>query len=58
MCKNSRSGSGMNFRKLRTNFGLKMLEFFDADPGSEIFFSPGSGIRDKHPRFAALLKVI
>jgi hypothetical protein len=46
-------------------FGLKILEFFDADldPGSKIFLTqdPGSGkirIRDKHPRSATLLKAL
>jgi serine/threonine protein kinase len=47
-------GSGISyFRKLRKFFVLKILQFFDADPGSEIFLTRdpgwkkfGSGIRD------------
>jgi hypothetical protein len=39
---------------LETIFWVKILKFFDADPGSENLFDPGSGmgknrIRDKHP---------
>jgi hypothetical protein len=51
------------FRKLlKQFFGLKILEFFDADPG--IFFYPrsgmekfGSGIRYKHNGSATLLNI-
>jgi hypothetical protein len=52
------------FESLEKIFGVKILKFFDADPGSGIFFLPwirqlgwkkfGSGIRDKHPGFATL----
>jgi hypothetical protein len=49
--KKSGSGSGMNnpehiSASLETNFWVKILKSFDADPGSGIFFDPGSGIRD------------
>jgi hypothetical protein len=37
---------------LETIFWVKILEFFDADPGCKKF---GSGIRDKHPGSATLL---
>jgi hypothetical protein len=40
---------------LETIFGVKILLFFDADPGWKIF---GSGIRDKHPGSATLLPII
>ncbi len=33
---------------LETVFWIKILKFFDADPGWKKY---GSGIRDKHPRF-------
>ncbi len=50
MGKKSRSGSGMNIPEsletLFPIFGLKILKFFDPDPGSGIFFDPGSLIRD------------
>jgi hypothetical protein len=48
---------------LETVCGLKIPKFFDADPGSGIFLTLdsgsgmekfGSGIRDRHPRFATL----
>ncbi len=46
------SGSGMNipdhiFESLETIFGLKILEFFDADAESGIFLTrdPGSGMK-------------
>jgi hypothetical protein len=34
MVKESGSGSGMNYPELRNNFLVKILKFFDADPGS------------------------
>jgi hypothetical protein len=41
---------------LKKNFDLKILKFFDADPGSGVLLDPGSGmenfgfwIRKKHP---------
>jgi hypothetical protein len=37
---------GSYLRKLRNNFWVKILKFFDADPGSVNLFDPGSGIRD------------
>ena len=45
------SGSGMNnpddiFESLETIFWVKILKFFDADPGWK---KVGSGIGDKHP---------
>jgi hypothetical protein len=55
-----------NFSELETVFGLKILEFLDADPGAGIFSlcDSGSGIRDgqkfgsriryKHPGSATL----
>jgi hypothetical protein len=47
---------------LETIFGLKILKFFDADPGSGIFLSRirdgKNRIRDKHPGPATLLNVI
>jgi hypothetical protein len=55
----SGSGSGMNIpdhisESLETIFGVKILEFFDADvdpdPGSGNLFDPGSGIRDEKIR--------
>jgi hypothetical protein len=51
MGKKSKSGSGMNIpdhfsERLETFFGIKILKFFDADPGSENLFDPGFGIRD------------
>ncbi len=30
----------------KTFLGAKILQFFDADPGSGAFLTPGSGIRD------------
>jgi hypothetical protein len=49
---------------LETIFWVKILEFFDADPdpGSGIFLSLdpskfGSGIRNKHPESATLIKM-
>ncbi len=67
--KKSRSGSRMNIpdqipRAQKQFFGLKILEFFDADPGTGIFLTldpglknlePGSAIRDKHAGSATLL---
>jgi hypothetical protein len=61
-----KSGSGMNnpkhiFESLETIFGVKILEFFDTDPGFGIrnLFDPGSliekiQIRDKLPGSATL----
>jgi hypothetical protein len=51
MGKKSGSGSGMNnpghiSESLGTISWVKILKFFDADPGWKKF---GSGIRDKHP---------
>jgi hypothetical protein len=48
MGRNSASGSGMNnpdhiFLSLETIFWVKILKFFDADPGWRQF---GSGLRD------------
>ena len=66
-------GSGMNnpdhiFLELRNHFfaflGVKILKFFDEDPGSGMetvrirdpgWKKVGSGIRDKHPGSATLL---
>jgi hypothetical protein len=31
---------------LETFFGVEILKFFNADPGSGNLFDPGSGIRD------------
>jgi hypothetical protein len=55
-------GSGIKFLELRNHFfvifGVKILKFFDADPGSGMetvrirdpgWKKVGSGIRDKHP---------
>ncbi len=54
MGKKSRFLSGMNIPDhisecLELFFGLKILKFFDADPdpGSVIFFYPGSGIQNR-----------
>jgi hypothetical protein len=53
MGKKSGSGSGINieqpglyFRELRNNFWVKILKFFDADPGWKEF---GSGINIPDP---------
>jgi hypothetical protein len=63
MGKKSRSGSGMNipdhiFESLETIFWVKILEFFDADPGSGIFLTLDLGwkirIRDKRTGSATL----
>jgi hypothetical protein len=48
MGKKSGSGSGMNNRdpiseSLETSFGVKILKFFDADPGSGIFLTLDPG---------------
>jgi hypothetical protein len=69
----SASGSGMNnpdhiFLELRNHFfaffGVKILKFFDEDPGSGMktvrirypgWKKVGSGIRDKHPGSATLV---
>jgi hypothetical protein len=56
MGKKSGSGSGMNnpdhiCESLETIFGVKILKFFDADPGWKKF-----RIRDEHPGSATLLK--
>jgi hypothetical protein len=57
MDKISGSGSGMNnpdhiSESLETICWVKMLKFFDADPGWKKF---GSVIRDKHPGFTTLI---
>jgi hypothetical protein len=71
MGRKSASGSGMNkpdhiFRSLETIFwffGVKILKFFYADPGSGMetvrirdpgWKKVGSGARDKHPGSATL----
>jgi hypothetical protein len=66
--KKSRSGSGMNIpdhisERLETIYWVKILKFFDADPDPEIFLTLdpgwekfGSGIRDKHPVSATLVR--
>ncbi len=51
MGEKSRSGSGMNIldhtsESLETIFWVKILKFFNADPGSGNLLDPGSGIRD------------
>jgi hypothetical protein len=56
MGKKSGSGSGMNnpdhiSESLEIIFPVKILKFFDADPGWTKF---GSGSRDKHPGAATL----
>jgi len=53
MCKKSRSGSGMNksdhiSESLETLFWVKILKFFDADPGSGMT-KIGSGINIPDP---------
>jgi hypothetical protein len=35
-----------DFRELRNIFWVKILKFFDVDPGSGNLYDPGSGIRD------------
>jgi hypothetical protein len=71
MCKKSGSGSGMNNRdhisqSLGTTFWVRLLKFFDADPGSGMekirIGNPGwkkfgSGIWDKHPGSATLVSI-
>jgi hypothetical protein len=57
MGKKSGSGSGMNnpdhiSESLETIFGLKILKFFDSDPGSGM---EKFRIRDKHPGSATSL---
>jgi hypothetical protein len=48
---------GSYFLELRNHFfGVKILKFFDADPGSG-WKKVGSGIRDKHPGSATLLLI-
>jgi hypothetical protein len=68
MGKKSETGSGMNNQdhiseSLLTIFGVKILKFFDANPGSGMekirIRDPGwkkfrSGIRNKHPGSATL----
>jgi hypothetical protein len=64
MGKKSRSGSGMKIPdyisgSLEKFFWVKILKFFEADPGSKNLFDTGSGmenirIRDKHPGSATL----
>jgi hypothetical protein len=55
------------FRELRNYFWVKLLKFFDADPGSGIWDGKnsdpewkklGSGIRDKHPTSATLFLLL
>ncbi len=58
---------GPYFLELRNHFfGVKILEFFDADPGSGMetvqirdtgWKKVGSKIRDKHPGSATLVKI-
>ncbi len=42
--------------------GLKILKFFDADPGPGFgirnLFDPGPGIRDKHPKNQKAVKML
>jgi hypothetical protein len=75
MGKKSGTGSGIRirdeqprsyFRELRNNFFVKILKFFDADPGSGMekirILDPRSGlkkirIRDKHPESATLVLI-
>jgi hypothetical protein len=75
MVRKSASGSGMKqpgsyFLELRNHsfgfFGVKILEFFDTDPGSGTetvrirdpgWKKVGSGIRDKHPGSATLFVI-
>ncbi len=40
------------YESLENFFGVKILKFFDSDPGWKKF---GSGVRDKHPGSATLL---
>jgi hypothetical protein len=59
MDKKSGSGSGMNnpdhiSESLEKIFGVKILQFFDADPGSEM---EKIRIRDKHPGSATLVRI-
>jgi hypothetical protein len=74
----SASGSGIRdelpgsyYLELRNHFfaffGIKILKFFDEDPGSGMetvrIWDPGSGmeksrIRDKHPGFATLIVML
>jgi hypothetical protein len=66
--KKSGSGSGMNNQdhiseSLETIFWVNILKLFDTDPGSEMEknWDPGwkifgSGIRDKHPESATLIR--
>jgi hypothetical protein len=54
MGKKSRSGSGMNIpdhisESSVTLFWVKILKFFDADPGSEIFFTLDLGWKNSDP---------
>ncbi len=43
-------------KSLETNFWVKIIKFFEADPdlGSRNLFDPGPGIQDKHPGSARL----
>jgi hypothetical protein len=62
MGKISGSGSGMNnpdhiSESLETIYWVKILKFFDADPGWKTFGSMEKfGIRDKNPGSATLQK--
>jgi hypothetical protein len=54
MGKKSKSGSGLNIpdhnsESLVTVFGLKLLTFFDVDPGSGIFLTLDPGWRNSDP---------
>jgi hypothetical protein len=60
MGKNQDPGSGMNnpdhiSESLKTFFWVKILKFFDADPGSGM---DRIQIRDKHPGSATLVKCL
>jgi hypothetical protein len=70
--KGGKSGSGLNitdnfFESMKQFFWIKLLKFFDADPGSGIFLpwiqnlrsgmeKFGPGIRHKHPGSATLVQ--
>jgi hypothetical protein len=54
MGKKSRSGSRMNipdhiFGSFETIFWVKILKFFDTDPGSGIFLTPDPGWKNSDP---------
>jgi hypothetical protein len=64
-----KSGSGMNnpdhiSESLKTIFGVKILKFYDVDPGSGMEKNRirdrnkvGSGIRDNHPGSPTLVSI-